>query len=179
MADTHQRLRAVWDMSVAEVREYCGRHEYDGVIQDLSPDGVRAGLRRLGNGDSLTDGHDEAHLAVFERAARVGYGELELHRSNPYLHIANLDLACYDREYAPEGERQRARAAHLAAWPDAVDGAIRSLDAVTAPVGEALADAARGPPAGGTPHADEGATPAAGAAPAPPGRHPEKGAAGG
>jgi len=164
MADTHQRLRAVWDMSVAEVREYCGRHEYDGVIQDLSPDGVRAGLRRIGGGDSLTDDHDEAHLAVFERAARVGYGELELHRSNPYLHIANLDLACYDREYAPEAERQRARAAHLAAWPDAVDGAIRSLDAVTAPVGEALADAARGL-AAGIPHdADEAAIAAARAA---------------
>src|SRR5712691_10403327 len=108
MADIHPRLRAVWDLSVAEVREYCGRHEYDGTIQDLSPDGVRAGLGRLGAGETLADDHDEAHLAVFERA----------------------------------------RAAHLAAWPDAAEAAVGSLNAVTAPVAKALAGAARGLAAG-------------------------------
>src|SRR6266851_326343 len=152
MADTNPRLRAVWDLSVAEVREYAGRHEYDGRIQDLSPDGVRAGLRRLADaasaGGRLDDEHDEAHLAVFERAAQVRFGELELHRSNPYFHIGNMDLACYDREYAPQGERDRARAAHLAAWPDAVDAAITALDAVPVPVAQALAAAARGLAAG-------------------------------
>ncbi len=148
MADIHPRLRAVWDLSVAEVREYCGRHEYDGTIQDLSPDGVRAGLRRLGAGETLADDHDEAHLAVFERACRVGFGELELHRSNPIWHVANMDLACYDREYAPRQERDQARAAHLAAWPDAADTAVGSLNAVTAPVAKALAGAARGLAAG-------------------------------
>ncbi len=104
MADTNPRLRAVWDLSVAEVREYCGRHEYDGQIQDLSPEGVRAGLRKLAeaaSGTRLDDEHDEAQLAVFERAAQVRFGDLELHRSNPYFHIGNMDLACYDREYAP------------------------------------------------------------------------------
>ncbi|MGI9007576.1 MAG: DUF885 family protein, partial [Streptosporangiaceae bacterium] len=146
MTGTHPRLRAVWDLSVAEVREYCGRHEYDGKIQDLSPAGVRAGLQALAaaGGDPLGDGHDEAHLAVFERAARVAYGELGLHRTNPYPHIANMDLSCYDRQYAPPGERAAVRAAHLAAWPDAADGAVESLDAVAAPVGKALAGAARG-----------------------------------
>ncbi len=157
MADIHPRLRAVWDLSVAEVREYCGRHEYDGTIQDLSPDGVRAGLRELAAArpgepaepaEALADDHDEAHLVVFERAAQVSLGELELHRSNPYFHIANMDLACYDREYAPRQERNRARAAHLAAWPEAADAAVRSLDAVTAPVGKALAGASRGLAAG-------------------------------
>ena len=151
MADTTPRLRAVWDLSVAEVREYCGRHEYDGRIQDLSPEGVRAGLRKLAeaaSGTRLDDEHDEAQLAVFERAAQVRFGDLELHRSNPYFHIGNMDLACYDREYAPSAERDRARAAHLAAWPDAVGAAIASLDAVTAPVGQALAGAARGLAAG-------------------------------
>src|SRR5215469_4794827 len=114
------RLRAVFDMSVPEVREYCGRHEYDGKLQDLSPEGVRAGLRELaaaararpGN-DGQADDHDEAHLAVFINASQVSYGELELHRSNPYFHIANMDLACYDREYAPGEVRARARAEHL------------------------------------------------------------------
>src|SRR5215468_7428357 len=152
MADTHPRLRAVWDLSVAEVREYAGRHEYDGRIQDLSADGVRAGLRALADaasaGGRLDDEHDESHLAIFERAAQVRFGELELHRSNPYLHIGNMDLACYDREYAPLQERDRARAAHLAGWPDAVDAAIATLDAVPAPVAQALTGAARGLAAG-------------------------------
>src|SRR5215813_1220699 len=151
MADTNPRLRAVWDLSVAEVREYAGRHEYDGRIQDLSSDGVRAGLRALADatvGGRLDDEHDESHLAIFERAAQVRFGELELHRSNPYFHIGNMDLACYDREYAPQEERDRARAAHLAAWPDATDAAISSLDAVPAPVAHALIGAARGLAAG-------------------------------
>ena len=43
MNDLAPRLRAVCDLDIAEVREYSGRHEYDGVIQDLSPDGVRTG----------------------------------------------------------------------------------------------------------------------------------------
>ncbi|HEX6932811.1 MAG TPA: DUF885 family protein [Streptosporangiaceae bacterium] len=164
MADTNPRLRAVWDLSVAEVREYCGRHEYDGRIQDLSPDGVRAGLSRMAQtaaGGRLDDDHDEAHLAVFERAARVRFGDLALHRKNPYFHIGNMDLACYDREYAPAAERERARAAHLAAWPDAVDAAIASLDAVPAPVGQALAGAARGLGAGIPADADPAAAKAA------------------
>ena len=159
MPDIHPRLRAVWDLSVAEVREYAGRHEYDGRIQDLSSDGVRAGLRALADaasaGGRLDDEHDESHLAIFERAAQVRFGELELHRSNPYFHIGNMDLACYDREYAPQEERDRARAAHLAAWPDAADAAITSLDAVPAPVAHALVGAARGLAAGIADDADE------------------------
>ncbi|HEX2319224.1 MAG TPA: hypothetical protein VHJ18_09620 [Streptosporangiaceae bacterium] len=164
MAETNPRLRAVWDLSVAEVREYCGRHEYDGQIQDMSPGGVMTGLRKLGEAAGngrLDDEHDDAQLGVFERAAQVRFGDLELHRSNPYFHIGNMDLACYDREYAPQAERDQARAAHLAAWPDAVDAAIASLDAVTAPVGQALAGAARGLAAGIPAGADQGVAEAA------------------
>ena len=85
-------------------------------------------------GDRAADPHDEAHLAAIERQAQVAYGELELHRSNPLAHLAEMDLACYDREYAPEDERQRAKLAHLARWPQAVDAALASLDQVSAPV---------------------------------------------
>ena len=46
MDDLTPRLRAVCDLHVAEVREYSGRHEYDGRVQDLSRAGVRAGLAR-------------------------------------------------------------------------------------------------------------------------------------
>ncbi|MCF2528640.1 DUF885 family protein [Yinghuangia soli] len=141
------RLRALCDLSVAASREGAGLHEYDGRIQDLSPDGVRGGLARLGGGsegEPLEDAHDEAHLAAFEEHTRVVYGELEMHRRDPRPHLDNLELAFYDKGYAPAEERAAARTAHLALWPDAVDMAIASLDRVTAPVAAALLGAARG-----------------------------------
>src|SRR5215218_7903480 len=139
----NQRLRAICDLSIGSVREYSGRHEYDGRIEDLSPEGVRAALARLG-GSPQEDPQDEAHLAAFERLLRLELGELELHRANPLYHIGALDVSCYDREYAPAAERAEARRRHLAAWPDAVDAAIGALDRVAAPVAEALLGAARG-----------------------------------
>jgi len=142
MDDLSPRLRAVCDLDLAEAREYSGRHEYDGIIQDLSPDGVRKGLAALaaaaGAGEVLEDAHDEAHLAAFEDRARVAYGELQLHRSNPLIHLSGLDLASYDRDYAPQADRDQARLAQLAAWPQAVDAAVAALDQVSAPVATAL-----------------------------------------
>ncbi|MGH9105026.1 MAG: DUF885 family protein [Acidimicrobiales bacterium] len=138
-----ERLRAVCELAVASVRENAGLHEYDGVVQDMSPEGVRQGLSRLG-GERLADAHDEAHLSAGEEAARLALGKLELHRVNPLLHIDNLDLSCYDRSYAPAPERAAARLRHLAAWPEAVDASLRSLDQVNRPVAAALLPAARG-----------------------------------
>ena len=143
----NQRLRAICDLSTSAVREYVGRHEYDGRIEDLSPEGVRAALSRIGGPPDVApeaDPHDEAHLAAFERLVRLELGELELHRSNPLYHVAALDVSCYDREYAPAAERAEARRRHLAAWPDAVDAALAALDRVAAPVAEALLPAAKG-----------------------------------
>ncbi|MBO0802315.1 MAG: DUF885 domain-containing protein, partial [Nocardiopsaceae bacterium] len=152
MNDLTARVRAVCDLNVAEVREYAGRHEYDGVMQDLSPSGVAAALARLAaareSGEPLPDAHDEAHLRAFEDLQRVVYGDLELHRSNPMFLLGELDLACYDKEYAPVAERDAARAAHLAAWPETIDGALRSLDKVAAPVADALLSGIRGLAAG-------------------------------
>jgi hypothetical protein len=128
-----KRLRAVCDLFLPEVREASGLHEYDGLVQDLSPDGVRADLAKLG-GPPLDDPHDEAHLRAFEDHARIMFGKLDLHRRNPDLHLTNLDVSCYDREYAPADERAAAKRAHIARWPDAIDMAIDSLDAVAAPV---------------------------------------------
>ncbi len=152
MADIDPRLRAVFDMSVPEVRECSGRHEYDGKLQDLSPDGIQAGLRNLEAAqaqslpvpDEAVDEHDEAHLGAFVRNLGILYGELAQHRSNPFWHLENLDLACYDREYADAAERAQARRRHFAAWPDAVDMAIASLDQVSVPVARALMPAIRG-----------------------------------
>lgn len=139
----NSRLRALCDLSVPLVREYVGRHEYDGVVQDLSAAGVATALSRLG-GPPGPDPHDEAQLSAFEDSARVIFGELEMHRSNPLFHIANLDLACYDREYAPAADRAKARAAHVAQWPDAVEAAVSTLDRVPAPIAAATVGAARG-----------------------------------
>jgi Bacterial protein of unknown function (DUF885) len=152
MDDLTPRLRSVCDLDVAEMREFCGRHEYDGKIQDLSRDGVRAALAAVADasavGPALDDPHDEAQLATFERAAGVWYGDLEMHRRNPILHMSGLELACYDRDYAPQQQRDAARAAHLARWPTAIDVAIETLDQLSAPVAAALADGIRGLAAG-------------------------------
>ena len=146
--DVSPRLCAVCDLDVAVMRENSGRHEYDGKPQDLSPDGVRAGLARLAaardGGERLADPHDEAHLTAAEDLRQVTFGELELHRRNPILHLVELELANYDRDYAPASERAAAWAEHLAAWPRVVDAATESLDLVSAPVAEALLGATRG-----------------------------------
>ncbi|HVB41220.1 MAG TPA: DUF885 family protein [Streptosporangiaceae bacterium] len=191
MADITPRLRAVFDLNVAEVREYSGRHEYDGEVQDLSPGGVRATLGRLsgaraaaaseqapgGPAAAQLDDYDQAQLGVFERAAETKFGELAMHRRNPYLHIDNLDLACYDREYAPRLERDLARARHLAAWPQAVDAALSALDQVTAPVAAALTGAVRGLASGIPADADPQASAAARTAHARLAAHVERAAA--
>jgi hypothetical protein len=141
------RLRAVCDLTVAEAREYAGLHEYDGEVQDLSDAGVRAGIERLG-GPPLADPNDEAHLAAFEAWARVAFTEAEDHRRNPLVHLGNLDLAVYDREYAPADQRAEAKRRHLMQWPDAIDASITALDQVSAPVARALLDAVEGLTAG-------------------------------
>jgi hypothetical protein len=143
----NERLRAVCDMSVATVRENAGLHQYDGVVQDMSPAGVRAGLARIG-GPALDDPHDDAHLAAFEDAARAFFGELEMHRRDPMCHLFNLDVTCYERAYAPPEELAAARRRQLAAWPDGIQAAIESLDAVTAPVARAVLPPLRGLAAG-------------------------------
>lgn len=148
LSDLSPRLRACCDLQVPEVREYSGRHEYDGKVQDLTPAGVRAGLVRLADAVAadrpLADAYDEAQVAAYVRRAEVEFGELALHRRNPMYHLANLDLAVYDRDYAPAHARAAARRAHLAAWPAAIDGASEALDEVNAPVAEALSGAVAG-----------------------------------
>jgi Bacterial protein of unknown function (DUF885) len=154
MDELAARVRAICDLNVAEVREYAGRHEYDGVPQDLTAAGVAAGLARLAqarqDGEAQADPHDELHLRAFEDLQWVVYRDLELHRRNPLIHLSELDLACYDKEYAPLTAREAARAAHLADWPRVIDAAISVLDQVPAPVAESLLAGIRGL-AGGIP----------------------------
>jgi len=140
------RLKAICDLDVASTREYIGLHDdYDGVVPDLSPDGVRARVARLGSGAAPgPDPHDEARIRTVEQTMRLELGELELYRRSPLWHIGELDLSSYDRDYAPAEQRAEARRRHLAAWPDAIDQAVASLDRVPAPVAQALLGAARG-----------------------------------
>src|SRR3984885_685901 len=165
MDELEPRVRAICDLNVAEAREYGGRHEYDGVPQDLSLDGVAAGLARLAearhSGAVREDPHDEAHLRASEDLQRVVYADLELHRRNPMFHLGELDLACYDKDYAPEAERYAARAAHLAAWPTVIDAAVATLDAIPAPIAGSLLRAVRGLAAAIRADADPGAREAA------------------
>lgn len=137
------RLRRVLDLMVASVREESGRHEYDGQIQDLSDAGIRQAISALG-GAPLADGHDDRHLAAFEAWLRVRFTDMAEHRHNPLLHLSNLELACYDRAYAPADVRMSAKRRHLSQWPDAVDMAVGSLDQVPGPTAAALIDAVTG-----------------------------------
>lgn len=137
------RLRAACQLFMPSVREEGGRHEYDGQLYDLSPDGVQRALAALG-GDAYDDPHDDRHVSSFEALAQTWFGTLEVHRWNPDLHMRNLNLVHYEREYAPAAERAAARREHLARWPEAVDMALASLDRVTAPMATALLSSAVG-----------------------------------
>lgn len=142
------RLRAIYDLDFSGARESTGRHEYDGRVQDMSPSGVAAGLIRLGQGPDPEDSYDAALLSAGEGLYRHLLEEMQEHRRNPLWHISNLDLSCYDREYAPGDEREDARRRHLAGWPDAVEAAIEALDRVPAPVAKAMLGSAEGLAAG-------------------------------
>lgn len=56
------RLRAVAAARLAFSRKYSGPHEFDGQIQDLSPNGVRKSLRAL-DGPPLSDSLDDVIVA--------------------------------------------------------------------------------------------------------------------
>ena len=134
-----RRLRAVWDVKVPVIRKLAGVHEYDGVVMDLSPSGRKAALQRLGPsspGERLADRHDESHLSAAEQAAHAEAGA-EILQWNPLPHIQNLDLSCYDRDYAP---RRSAGGPGRHTSPMAAGGGRRAgvAEAVAAPVAGAL-----------------------------------------
>ncbi|ADD43822.1 DUF885 family protein [Stackebrandtia nassauensis] len=137
-------LTAIGDLTLARTREEAGRHEYDGLVQDLSPTGVKRDLDALVTADNpAVDPHDRAQLEAARHRLRVRFGELELHRRDPTLHLENLETFCYQRDYAEAGHRAEATRRHLDAWPQAVDAAIASLDRVPAPVAAAAIEPAR------------------------------------
>lgn len=138
------RVRAAVELDLAGAREHVGLHEYDGVQQDLSPAGVAAAMGRIGAGPLPADPFDAAVLTGYEDGLRAAFAETQVHRRDPLVHVSGMDLACYDREYAPAAERQAARERHLRSWPDAVDNAVTALDQVPAPVATATLPSVRG-----------------------------------
>jgi hypothetical protein len=138
------RVRAAVELDLASAREDIGLHEYDGVLQDLSPDGVAAALACVGAGPLPADPFDAAVVQVYEDGLRARFVEAQVHRWDPLVHVHAMDLACYDREYAPAEERRLARERHLRSWPDAVDNAVATLDRVPAPVATATLASVRG-----------------------------------
>ena len=121
MDELDRRVRAMCDLNVAHAREEGGRHEYDGLAQDLSRRGVTSGLARLaaarGNGAAEADPHDEAHLRAFEDRQEVIFGDLGLHRRNPMFLLDELDLSGYDKEYAPARGAGRGARRAPGPWP--------------------------------------------------------------
>src|SRR5882757_4710085 len=102
-----QRVRAAVELDLASAREYVGLHEYDGVLQDLSPAAVSTALTRLGAGPPPADPFDAAVVDVHEDGLRALYAEAQVHRRDPLVHVSAMDLASYDREYAPAEERRQ------------------------------------------------------------------------
>lgn len=146
--DLGPRLRSLCDLRIAEVREHAGRHEYDGVVQDLSPAAVQAGIEALDfawmDEPPPDDPFDERLENHAGSAMRLVFHDLADHRRNPVYHLGNLDLAGYDRDYAPAQEREEAKRRHLRGWPDAIDSSIEALDRVPAPTARGLLPAFRG-----------------------------------
>jgi hypothetical protein len=93
MTELNPRVRAILDLNVGLAREEGGRHEYDGVVQDLSPAGVAAGLERLREARGVAGDvqrHDAAgdHRPLRERARATWGAGFTLQR----FHKALLDL---------------------------------------------------------------------------------------
>ena len=128
MAEINPRLRAVLDLNVAEAREYAGRHEYDGKIQDLSPAGVRDSLQRL---------------AALKGLIAEQNGAIE-HRGPRAPKIEKIDAQAMAR---PEPEHQfKAGLIGLVGEPQVLLSRQRRSDDAVAPIAVELAEGADAAP---------------------------------
>ncbi len=97
----NQRLRNICDLSVSSAREFVGLHEYDGRVEDLSVDGVRVGLARLG-GPPLDDPLDEAYVSEAFAEGWAHYGE-ELCLEEGFRSVGRFNAALLDLGSPPLG----------------------------------------------------------------------------
>ena len=150
MDELDPRVRAVCDLNVAEAREYGGRHEYDGVPQDLSPDGVAPGWpgsRRPGSRPP-PDPHDEAHLRAFEELQRVIFAPTLSCTGAIRCSTSASSTSPATTRTTPRGGAGRGAGRAPGRLAAVIDAAIASLDQVSAPVAESLLGGIRGLAAG-------------------------------
>jgi Bacterial protein of unknown function (DUF885) len=109
-----------------------GRHEYDGILPDWTPEGLRAEVRRLHGERDRAVAYRDADLDErqrFERSYLIAQLDRELfwlesvdlpHR-NPLYYADSLDPDVYvSREYAPLADRLKAYTRYARAVPKAV-----------------------------------------------------------
>ena len=142
----NQRLRAICDLSMSAVREYVGRHEYDGRVEDLSPEGVRAALARRRRARHTGRPTRTTRPSWPPSSGWSGSSWASWSCTGPTRCTTWPPSTCPATTASTPrpSERAEARRRHLAAWPDAVDAAVTALDRVAAPVAEALLPAAKG-----------------------------------
>ncbi len=133
------RLSNVHKFIVPTLRELSGLHEqYDGKVMDLSDDSVLSMLKELGSGEEPdTNSIERSHLHIYEEGVRFEFIELQAHKTNPFVHLDNLDVSCYDRDYQSASYRFEMKVRHLDAWERAIDQAISTLTNVSAPMARA------------------------------------------
>ena len=126
-----------------------GRHEYDGMIQDLSPDGSARGWRAWARAPQPADPHDAAHRGVFEEACGPSSASWSCTAATRSTTWATSTSPATTATTPPRPERAAAKPAHLAHWPDAVDARDRLARPASAPRSRrALLGAVRGLAAG-------------------------------
>ena len=128
---------ALWNLDPGEA-VYLGKHEYDGIVPELTEEAVGAQLQRLrllkerlGSLDSLDADQqmDRLQLTAAVDTALISWEQIRGWRVNPMTPIPMLDITLYlTRDYAPLGHRAEQAAAVLEQAPRLLDQARACLE---------------------------------------------------
>ena len=117
-----------------------GLHQYDGMLPDLSPVGVRGRLVQLEAGLTDLSSIDPGHLAAQDRMdykllelalqkERHDLAELRILERDPMRHLGYLNVTNYiQRDYAPLPDRVRPLTQLLSQTTDFLDTALSGLN---------------------------------------------------
>jgi uncharacterized protein (DUF885 family) len=127
---------ALWNLDPSEA-VYLGKHEYDGVVPELTEDAIGTQLERLRllkdrlegleglDADQLLD---RSQLIAAVDSALITWDSIEAWRRNPMTPIPMLDITLYlTRDYAPFPERAEQAAAVLEQAPRLLEQARQIL----------------------------------------------------